>query len=64
MSNTLSKETLSNMAYEQVLLDLGLPPGTKLHEDPEYIKLWRRYFKLFSELADMPEPLEPLLEAA
>jgi len=70
MNETLSNQALSNTAYEQVLRDLGLPPGTRLHEDPEWVKLWQKYFSLFRELAkeallrEAAEPEGPLLREA
>jgi hypothetical protein len=51
------------MAYEQVLRDLGLPPGAKLHEDAGRIRLWRFYFSVFKDLAEVPLP-DPMREAA
>jgi hypothetical protein len=66
----MGSTSLSNMAYEQVLRDFGLPRGTKLHKDEERVKLWQRYFALFSELAkdallsEAAESEDPLLREA
>ena len=70
MNDSSSNQALSNIAYEQVLRDLGLPPGTKLHEDPKRVKLWQKYFALFRALAEDPllreeaESGEPMLQEA
>jgi hypothetical protein len=68
MNGSLSNQELSNMAYEHVLRDLGLPRGTKLYKDEERVKLWQRYFALFQALEPMlrevTESEDPLLREA
>jgi hypothetical protein len=52
MNDTSSNQALSDKAYEQVLRDLRLEPGAKLHEDPDRVECWQSYFALFRALAD------------
>ena len=52
MNDSSSNQALSNMAYEQVLRDFGLDPGAKLHEDPDRIRKWQFWFRVFRELSE------------
>lgn len=52
MNDTSSNQELCDRAYGQVLKDMGLPLGTKLHEEPDRIRLWQYWFKLFREPAE------------
>ena len=70
MNDNSSNQALSDKAYEQVLRHFGLPPGAKLHEDPDRVECWQSYFALFRAQAEAPmlrEPTEsedPLLREA
>jgi hypothetical protein len=47
-------QELSDLAYKEVLRDLRLAPGTRLHEDADRVECWQKYFALFRALAEDP----------
>jgi hypothetical protein len=67
MNDVIDLQAISDKAYEHVLRHFGLPPGAKLHEDPDRVECWQSYFVLFlarAKAGEAAESEQPLLREA